>query len=248
MPSNLMSLFDGSKLNGSINTQNRKAMIIAAHPDDGEFGAAGTVTLLAAAGWTFEYLVITDGSKGSSDRSIDANDLREIRLVEQHHAAQHLGIPKVTSLNYVDGELLAGRNLLGEIVRQIRIFKPEIIFTHDPESMFSGTGWIHHSDHRITGQMVIDAVYPAARDVLNFPEHSDEGLTTHNVQTIYLWDTEKPNIYVDISDVLDKKISALLSHKSQFPSPKLFAHQSRQMWQDFDGKYREEFRRLDIWA
>jgi LmbE family N-acetylglucosaminyl deacetylase len=83
---------------------------------------------------------------------------------------------------------------------------------------------------------------------LNFPEHFDEGLTTHNVQTIYLWDTEKPNIYIDISDVLDKKISALLSHKSQFPSPKLFAHQSRQIWQDFDGKYREEFRRLDIWA
>ena len=248
MPSNLMSLFDGSKLNGSINTQNRKAMIIAAHPDDGEFGAAGTVTLLAAAGWTFEYLVITDGSKGSSDRSIDANDLREIRLVEQHHAAQHLGIPKVTSLNYVDGELLADRNLLGEIVRQIRIFKPEIIFTHDPESMFSGTGWIHHSDHRIAGQMVIDAVYPAARDVLNFPEHFDEGLTTHNVQSIYLWDTEKPNISIDISDVADKKISALLSHKSQFPSPKLFAHQSRHMWRDFDGKYREEFRRLDIWA
>ena len=248
MPSNLMSLFDGSKLNGSINTQDRKAMIVAAHPDDGEFGAAGTVTLLAAAGWTFEYLVITDGSKGSSDRSIDANDLREIRLVEQHHAAQHLGISKVTSLNYVDGELLADRNLLGEIVRQIRIFKPEIIFTHDPESMFSGTGWIHHSDHRITGQMVIDAVYPAARDVLNFPEHFDEGLTTHNVQSIYLWDTEKPNISIDISDVFDKKISALLSHKSQFPSPKLFAHQSRQMWQDSDGKYREEFRRLDIWA
>ena len=243
-----MSLFDGSKLNGSINTQDRKAMIVAAHPDDGEFGAAGTVTLLAAAGWTFEYLVITDGSKGSSDRSIDANDLREIRLVEQHHAAQHLGISKVTSLNYVDGELLADRNLLGEIVRQIRIFKPEIIFTHDPESMFSGTGWIHHSDHRITGQMVIDAVYPAARDVLNFPEHFDEGLTTHNVQSIYLWDTEKPNISIDISDVFDKKISALLSHKSQFPSPKLFAHQSRQMWRDFDGKYREEFRRLDIWA
>ena len=248
MPSNLMSLFDGSKINGTAYAQNQKAMIIAAHPDDGEFGAAGTATLLAASGWDFQYLVITDGSKGSSDKNVDKNELRASRLTEQQYAAKLLGISKIKTLNHVDGELVADRNLLGEIVREIRMFKPAIIFTHDPESMFSGTGWIHHSDHRATGQMVIDAVYPAARDILNFPEHSVEGLTTHNVQTIYLWDTEKPNIYIDISDVLDKKISALLSHKSQFPSPKLFAHQSRQMWRDSDGKYREEFRRLDIWA
>ena len=248
MPSNLMSLFDGSKLSGIIGADSHKAMIIAAHPDDGEFGAAGTATLLTASGWTFQYLVITDGSKGSADENVDANELRASRIAEQHDAAELLGIAKVTNLNHVDGELVADRTLLGEIVRQIRIFKPEIIFTHDPESMFSGTGWIHHSDHRVTGQMVIDAVYPAARDILNFPEHLDEGLTTHNVQTIYLWDTEKPNIYIDISDVLDRKISALLSHKSQFTNPKSFAHQSRQIWQDSDGRYREEFRRLDIWA
>ena len=248
MPSNLMSLFDGAKLSGTIDAQNRKAMIIAAHPDDGEFGAAGTATLLTATGWAFRYLIITDGSKGSPDQNVNTDDLKALRLAEQHDAAQHLGISGVASLNHVDGELAADRILLGEIVREIRMYKPEIIFTHDPESMFSGTGWIHHSDHRVTGQMVIDAVYPAARDILNFPEHLDEGLTTHNVQTIYLWDTEKPNIYIDISDVLDRKISALLSHKSQFPNPKSFAQQSRQIWQDSDGKYREEFRRLDIWA
>ena len=100
MPSNLMSLFDGSKINETAEAQNRKAMIIAAHPDDGEFGVAGTATLLTASGWDFQYLVITDGSKGSSDKNVDKNELRASRLAEQQDAAKLLGISKIKTLNF----------------------------------------------------------------------------------------------------------------------------------------------------
>ena len=248
MPSNLIGLYDGLKLSTASHDGNNRGMVISAHPDDGDLGAGGTVALLAQSGLSIRHIVVTDGRKGSPDPDTDQKLLVQNRLAEQKTAAKHLGVESVRSLSFPDGELKTDRTLLEALVREIREFKPEIVFTHDPESVTSGSGWIHHNDHRATGSAVIDAVYPAARDPLNFPDQIRDGLEVHNVQTLYLWDTNNANINVDISEVFEQKLLALLSHRSQFPNSARLVNDSRIQWQDVDGRYREEFRKLDLWA
>ena len=148
-----------------------RAMVIAAHPDDADFGAAGTSALLAQAGWEVRYLVVTDGSKGSDDPKFTTETLVATRDKEQRDAARVLGVASVGFLGYTDGELTYSRELLGDITREIRAFRPHAVFTHDPEPVIHDQGFINHNDHRITGLTTVDAVYPTARDRLNFPEH-----------------------------------------------------------------------------
>lgn len=154
----------------------RRALVVAAHPDDADFGAGGAAALLARAGWEVRYLVVTDGSKGSDDPSFTPHQLVETRAGEQRVAAAHLGVASVGFLGFTDGELTASRDLLGAIVREIRAFRPYAVYTHDPEPVVHNEGFINHSDHRATGLATVDAVYPAARDRLNFPEQVAEGL------------------------------------------------------------------------
>jgi LmbE family N-acetylglucosaminyl deacetylase len=106
---------------------------------------------------------------------------------------------------------------------------------------------VNHSDHRATGLATVDAVYPTARDRLNFPEHLAEGLTTHKVRELYLWGVNEPNFSVDITEILDTKIEALLAHASQFPDPG-FVGEARTFWRDDEGRSQEQFRRIVMWG
>ena len=142
-------------------------------------------------------------------------DLIRIRRDEQREAAHRAGAKDVYFLDNVDGELAATRDFLGEVVRHIRMLKPYAVFTHDPEAFIVRNSFINHSDHRTTGHIAMDAIYPSARDRLNFPEHIADGLETHNVKEIFIWGSEKANFDVDISDVVDQKIHALNAHVSQ---------------------------------
>jgi LmbE family N-acetylglucosaminyl deacetylase len=229
-------------------TDNKVALVVAAHPDDADFGAAGTSYLWSRQGWTFYYLVCTDGSKGTSDAGLEPAELIRIRRDEQREAARRAGAKDVFFLDYVDGELAYSRGLLADVVRHIRMLKPYAVFTHDPEAYIVRDSFINHSDHRCTGQVTVDAIYPAARDRLNFPEQIAEGLETHNVKEIYIWGSEKANFDVDITECVDQKIHVLNAHASQGfgaedPGSE-FLKFVRERWRGEDGRYTERFRRV----
>ena len=220
----------------------KRALVVAAHPDDADFGAAGTACLWTQQGWEFYYLVCTDGSKGSDDASITPQQLIEMRRQEQRDAAALLGVKDVFFLDYVDGELTPGRALLGDIVRVIREVRPHAVFTHDPETVIVNDSFVNHADHRATGLAAVDAVYPAARDRLNFPEHVQAGLQPHKVTQIYIWGSPAANFEVDITEVLDKKVAALVAHTSQFGAD--FVSTILERWKTKEGRYVESFRRV----
>jgi LmbE family N-acetylglucosaminyl deacetylase len=220
----------------------KRALVVAAHPDDADFGAAGTAYLWSRQGWEFYYLVCTDGSKGSDDESLTRQRLIDMRRQEQRDAAAVLGVKDVFFLDHVDGELTPNRRLLGDIVRLIRQVQPHAVFTHDPETVIVNDVFVNHADHRVTGLAAIDAVYPAARDRLNFPEQIAEGLSTHKVSQIYIWGSPQANFEVDITDVIDKKIEALLAHTSQFEAD--FVKALMERWKSPEGRYVESYRRV----
>jgi LmbE family N-acetylglucosaminyl deacetylase len=222
----------------------KRALVVAAHPDDADFGAAGTACLLARAGWDVRYLIATDGSKGSDDPSFTQDQLVAIRKQEQLDAAELIGVASVGFLGFTDGELTPSRELLEALVREIRTFQPFAVYTHDPEPVIIRNSFVNHSDHRATGLATVDAVYPAARDRLNFPEQIAEGLPAHKVREIYLWGTNEPNLQIDITEVVENKIAALVTHDSQFDVDDAFLNQVRSFWKDEQGRYREAFRRI----
>jgi LmbE family N-acetylglucosaminyl deacetylase len=224
----------------------RRALVIAAHPDDADFGAAGTAHLWSKEGWEFYYLVCTNGSKGSDDPSMTPADLVRLRREEQREAARFLGVKDVFFLDHEDGELSAGREFLGDVVRVVRQVRPYAVFTHEPEAVIIRDSFVNHADHRVTGMTAIDAVYPAARDRLNFPEHIAAGLEPHKVREVYIWGSERENYRVDITDIIETKVKALLLHKTQFGED--FVRMAVDIWKTPDGRYYESFRRVQMWA
>jgi LmbE family N-acetylglucosaminyl deacetylase len=222
----------------------RRALVIAAHPDDADFGAAGTAALWTRDGWEFYYLVCTNGAKGSDDESMTPADLIRLRREEQRAAAKVLGVKDVFFLDNEDGELTPSRAFLGEVVRCIRTVRPYAVFTHDPESVIVRDSFVNHADHRATGLTAVDAVYPAARDRLNFPEHIAEGLQPHKVSAIYIWGSERANFDVDITDVIETKVAALKAHTSQFAED--FVRMILERWKTPEGRFVESFRRVQM--
>jgi LmbE family N-acetylglucosaminyl deacetylase len=199
------------------------ALGVAAHPDDLDFSAAGSVAAWTAAGAAVYYLVLTNGNKGTEDREIVPDDLVELRRQEQRDAARILGVTDVFFHDYEDGELMVTMEVKRDIARIIRQVRPDTVFTMDPGMLYSAsTGFINHPDHRAAGQATLDAVFPLARDHLSLPElYLSEKLEPHKVSTVLLTrfsrDRDTDDFYVDISGVIDKKLSALAAHASQIP-------------------------------
>jgi LmbE family N-acetylglucosaminyl deacetylase len=185
-------------------------MVIAPHPDDSEFGIAGTVASLAKQGKKIVYVICTNGDKGSSDRKMKPERLAEIREKEQRAAAEVLGVSEVAFLGYPDQGLEDDKEFRKALVRVIRQYRPRVVATADPYRKYM---W--HRDHRITGQVAADAVYPFARDHMAYPDLLEEGLEPHKVSEMWFWGTDEPNYYTDITDTVDKKLAALACHKSQ---------------------------------
>jgi len=193
-----------------------RVLVVAAHPDDIEFGAAGTVARWIAEGATLRYLLMTRGDKGSDDPATDPDRLAEQREREQRAAAAELGVAGVDFLDEPDGQVEPSLRLRERVTYAIRAFRPEIVMGHDPTVLFVNNEWVNHPDHRAVGQVTVDAVFPTARDPLNFREHLRGGLQAWKVAELYLWSTNEANQIVDISDTLDRKIAALEHHASQF--------------------------------
>ncbi|MBI5949403.1 MAG: PIG-L family deacetylase [Chloroflexi bacterium] len=224
----------------------RVALVIAAHPDDGDFGCAGYTAQLAAKGWSVQFLVCTNGAKGTSDRDMPRERLIALRREEQREACRRMGAKDVTFLDNEDGELVYDRRFLEQLVRAIRVVRPHTVLTHDPTDIIIRNSFINHPDHRATGTAALDAIYPTARDHLNFPEHLLEGIEPHKVAEVLLWGTNQPNFDVDITADLDTKIHALTAHVTQFPDRSGFMAFVRENSKAEDGRYLERFRRIEL--
>ena len=193
-------------------------LAIGAHPDDLEFGVSGSVAAWTAQGVQVHYLICTDASKGTEDRTITRDALVELRRDEQRAAAKILGVSTVTFFNYEDGTLESTPDLKRDIVREIRRLKPDTVVAMDPLSVYDATrGYINHSDHRNAGLAAMDAVYPLARDYLSYPELLADGFEPHKVVDLLFLDMgqRKSNHFVDISTTFEIKLEALAAHESQ---------------------------------
>ena len=201
-----------------INFKGKKVLVVGAHPDDNDFGAGATVAKATGRGAEVIYLIATTGQRGSSDENMTPERLSEIRRKEQEEAAKVLGVLEVRFLDYVDGELIPDIRLKERVVKSIRRYKPDIVFTMDPSFFYyKSYGMVNHSDHRAIGEATLDACYPLARDLMSFPEHAKEGLNPHKVKELFLHSfvPENANFYVDVTDTFDMKLKALSLHKSQ---------------------------------
>lgn len=223
----------------------KKALVISAHPDDSEFGAAGTACLWTKDGWEFHYLICTDGSKGTEDPEMTPDKLVPLRRKEQSDAVEVVGGKSVEFLDYVDGELRYTPDLMREVVRKIRTIQPYAVFSHDPNQIVRDT-FINHPDHRCVGEVALDAVYPIARNGPSFPELRDQGLMPFSVSEVYLWTASNVNFEVDITDAMDKKLEALSKHKSQIADFEETAQRVKGFWQNEEGRYVERFRRIQL--
>jgi LmbE family N-acetylglucosaminyl deacetylase len=227
-----------------------RVLVVAAHPDDIEFGAAGTVARWVTEGATVHYLLVTRGDKGSDDPATDVVALAELREREQRAAAAEIGVEGVEFLDEPDGLVEASLRLRERITHAIRSLRPEIVMTHDPTVLFVNNEWVNHPDHRAVGQVTVDAVFPTARDPLNFREHLEAGLEAWKVAELFLWSTNEANQLVDIGGTIERKVEALGHHASQFRSFEEIARWVRRRSEELGERagYRaaEGFRRVTL--
>lgn len=185
-------------------------MVVTPHPDDAEFGVAGTVARWTREGKTVVYVVCTNGDKGTSDTNITSEELAAIREKEQLEAAKVLGVGDVVFLRYPDQGLEDTPEFRKNLVRVIRQYRPQVVVTGSPYRKYM---W--HRDHRIAAQSTLDAVFPYARDHLSYPDLLEEGLQPHKVKEVWLWADDDINLRLDVTDTFDIKMAALGCHRSQ---------------------------------
>lgn len=194
-------------------------MVIAGHPDDADFGPAGTAARWIDAGSTAWLVCCTSGDAGGEDPDADPLELAAVREREQRAAADIIGYAGVTFLHMPDGALVNDLVLREHLVREIRTFRPDAVLATDPTVVFYQFGGINHTDHREAGIAAVDAVYPAARNPMAFPALARSGLGAHRVRRIYLFWPNDPNVRVDVTATIGRKIDALRAHASQIKEP-----------------------------
>jgi LmbE family N-acetylglucosaminyl deacetylase len=195
-----------------------KVLVVMAHPDDVDFGVAGSVASWIKAGSEVSYLVVTDGDAGGFDPAIDRSEIPLIRRGEQEKAAEAVGVSSVEFLGYKDGALKNTLDLVRDISRVIRSFRPDRVVCQSPERNLQRVP-SSHPDHRAAGDATLDAVYPYARNPFAFPELLEDGLEAYIVKEVLITAHPSPNAYVDVTDTFKDKIAAILCHHSQLPDP-----------------------------
>ena len=226
----------------------KSALLVTPHQDDAEGGCGGTVASWAQQGAEVVYVLCTNGDKGTSDPAMTSAKLAEIREREQEEAARVLGVKKVVPLRQPDGGLEDTLDLRAWVTREIRRYKPELVMCIDPYRSRAHT----HRDHRMSGQVALDAAFTYAWSSLSFPEQiTEEGLEPHRVKEALLWGSEDPDVYVDIEKFLDLKSESLGRHASQMSSdPVRRAERTRQnsarQGERAGVDYAECFRRIEF--
>ena len=194
-------------------------MVIVAHPDDADFGPAATAARWidqGSAGW---LVCCTSGDAGADDWRTDPLELAAVREAEQRAAAAIVGYEGVSFLHQPDGALANDLALREQLVREIRMFRPDAVLAVDPETLFYGDGGVNHADHRAAGIAAVDAVYPAARNALAFPWLARDGLEPHVVRRLYLFWSNRASAWVDVTATLERKLAALRAHATQIRHP-----------------------------
>lgn len=207
-----------------------KVLVVTAHPDDVDFGAAGSIALFTDRGVEVTYLIVTDGDAGGNERTLDNTGMAALRREEQTAAAKAVGVTDVRFLGYSDGVVVPSLELRRDISRAIRQVRPDLVITHTPERNYQFIA-PSHPDHRAVGGSTLDAVYPDARNPYAFQELiRQENLEAWTVREVWLTGGSTPNHFVDITSTVERKIAALQSHVSQV------AHMD-----DFEGFVRTRF-------
>ena len=191
-----------------------RVLVVCAHPDDVDFGAAGTVAALTAAGSHVSYCLVSSGEAGSDHLTIDARELALLREEEQTAAAKEVGVDDLIFLRHPDGAIEASLALRRDITAAIRRTKPDLVITQSPERNL-GRIFASHPDHLAAGEATLCAVYPDARNPRSYPELVSQGLDPHTVKEVWLMGHASADLRVDVTDTFDRKIAALRAHHSQ---------------------------------
>jgi LmbE family N-acetylglucosaminyl deacetylase len=191
-----------------------KVLVVTAHPDDVDFGVAGSVALWRKAGVQVRYCVVTDGDAGGSDRSVSRRDMARIRRLEQQEAAAEVGVDDVVFLGHPDGRLAATIELRRDVSREIRRMRPDRVVCQSPDRIWGRLG-ASHPDHLAAGEATVCAVYPDARNPFAHPELLDEGLEPWSVSQLWIMGAPEVTHVVDVTDTFERKMAALRCHRSQ---------------------------------
>jgi LmbE family N-acetylglucosaminyl deacetylase len=231
----------------------RTVLGVAAHPDDLDFGAGGTIASFAKQGADVYYLILTDGGKGSTDPNATPGQIRDLRHKEQREAGKALGLKDIFFLPYPDGALENTQDVKRDVVKAIRQVRPDVVIALDPTVVYvASEGLINHPDHRAAGQAALDAIYPLARDHMTFPELLEQGYEPHKTPHVLLirFTNMGTTFGVDISETLDQKLRALDAHASQFQNHeslhKTIREMAEQAGRTYGGQYAEAFVRIDV--
>jgi LmbE family N-acetylglucosaminyl deacetylase len=231
-----------------------EAMVVGAHPDDADFAAAATSALWAKQGKKIVWVIMTDGAEGSEVPGLVDTDLMLQREQEQRAAAEVLGVQAVEFLRFHDGHLTNNEEARKAVVRLIRKYRPRVVFTHDPERHIFApdpdeqpeeTAYINHPDHRATGNIVLDAIFPAAGNPRSYRELLVEGFLPYRPHELYLWGSTKVNTYIDVSETIDLKAKGLKCHISQF-GPDADMTERLRKWSEGTAKEAREKKGLNI--
>jgi LmbE family N-acetylglucosaminyl deacetylase len=199
--------------------QIERVLVVTAHPDDVDFGAAGTAAVLSDAGAEVTYCIVTDGDAGGFDPAVPRTDIGEIRRHEQTMAAKEVGVTDLVFLGYPDGYLEVSMQLRKDIARVIRRVRPQVVITQSAARNLDriiGS----HPDHLAAGEAAMCAVYPDAQNAFWYPDLVTDGFQPWSVREVWVMSIgEVANHVVDITEQVERKISALRSHKSQFTHP-----------------------------
>lgn len=204
-----------------------RVLVVTAHPDDVDFGAAGTVATLTDAGVDVTYCLVTDGDAGGNDRAMSRADMAAQRRLEQTRAAQAVGVHRLVFLGHPDGRVVADLSLREELSRVIREVRPEVVICQSPERNLDRI-YASHPDHLATGEATLCAVYPDARNPFAFPALLDAGLEPWTVSEVWVTGHPAAADHVDITAQVDRKIEALLCHESQHIDPQRTARVVRE--------------------
>ena len=225
----------------------QRVLVITPHPNDSEFWCGGTIARWISEGASVRYVICTDGGRGTTDPSVSVSELAEQRQGEQAHAVRELGVQELVSLGRPDGGLEDTDDFRRELVRQIRQVQPDIVIC--PEPYRKNLAW--HRDHRIAGQVALDAVFPCARDHLHFEElWRDEGLEPHKTGTVLFWGTETPNTHIAIDSSIETKTRAVKAGSSRLAGhadgevDEFVRQHGLEEAGDSGGSYGEAFRRI----
>lgn len=192
----------------------KRVLVVMAHPDDCDFGAGGTIAQWTARGIAVSYCIITNGDQGGEESGIPLEQMAAVRQKEQRDAGAALGVSDITYLNYRDGWLMPSIELRKDIVKAIRIAKPDRMLVQSPERNWERI-FASHPDHLAAGETAIQAVYPDSRNPFAFTDLKDAGFEPWRVREVWMTGSPTPNHYVDITETFDKKMAALHAHVSQ---------------------------------